>query len=75
MTPMTATLPMDIIAFDFAVMKVTTTRGHMYILVIVDVATRFVILEAMKTRTAEETATTLLRVFSLFGFPRVVQHD
>ncbi len=74
-TPLTATLPMDHICWDFFGPFKTSERGYNIVLLIVDIATRFVILRAMQTKTAEEVAMTLLEVFSNFGFPKIVQHD
>ena len=74
-SPMTATLPFDVIAFDFAGPFSETVLGHKLILIIVDVATRYVFLRALKTREAKEVAAVLLESFCMFGFPRVVQHD
>jgi transposase InsO family protein len=70
-----AELPMDHIAFDTAQPSVTTPEGYNYILVIVCVCTRFIWLRALKTKTAQETATTLYLLFMEFGFPKILQSD
>jgi hypothetical protein len=74
-SPVLATLPMDHIAWDHAKMGVETSGGLKYMLVIVDIATRFVFLRPVVSKAAEITATALLGIFFEFGFPRVIQHD
>ena len=72
---MTASLPMDMIAWDFAGPFKRTDDGYEYVLVIVDIASRFMILRKLKTKQMEEVAMVLLEVFADFGVPKSVQHD
>ena len=72
---MTASLPMDMIAWDFAGPFKKTDDGYEYVLVIVDIASRFMILRKLKTKQMEEVAMVLLEVFADFGVPKSVQHD
>ena len=74
-SPVTATLPFDHIAIDLAGPLPTSESGFNYILVLVDIATRFVLLRPLQTKEAEEIAWTLLTVFADFGLPKVIQHD
>jgi hypothetical protein len=66
--------PFDHIAFDFVVLN-TSMNGYNFILLIVDVLTRFVILRAIKEKTAERVAWTMLCVFADFGVPKIMQSD
>ena len=68
-SPVTASLPMDMIAWDFAGPFKKTDDGYEYVLVIVDIASRFMILRKLKTKQMEEVAMVLLEVFADFGFP------
>lgn len=69
-----AALPMDHVGFDLKHMP-TSVEGYNYVLVVVDVCTRFVFFRALRTATAVEVARKLLRVFQDFGFPRILQSD
>lgn len=74
-TSVTATLPFDQCAIDFIGPFPTSENSFNYILLIVDIATRFVILRPLQTKEAEEMVWTLLQVFADFGLPKVIQHD
>ena len=49
--------------------------GHRFICVYQDHLTKFVVLKALKTKTAAEVAYHLLDVFTLFGTPCILQSD
>ena len=53
----------------------TTERGHRYILVLVDYATRYPEAVPMKTIEAEAVAEKLLGIYSRLGFPKEVLTD
>ena len=72
--PVTATLPMDHVVWDLADMR-RSEKGFKFILILVDVATKFMFLRALKTKVAEEIAPTLLEIISNFGFPKIIQSD
>jgi hypothetical protein len=74
-SPVTATLPIDHVAIDFIGPLQTSEKGHNYVLLLVDIATRFVVLRPLQTKSAEVVAWTLLKMFSDFGLPKVIQHD
>jgi len=69
-----AVQPFDHIAIDLAQFP-TTPRDNTYLLVIVDVATKFVNLHALTNKSATTVAAALLSVFALFGFPQIIQSD
>ena len=53
-----------------------TEKGNKYILVAVDMATRFCVIEALPTKEAHSVAAALrARVFAIFGSPRVLVSD
>jgi transposase InsO family protein len=84
LTPITAELPFDHIAIDFAgpfpeaPLHYNASRSsprYSYILVTIDVCTRFVFLRPCIDTTALSTAQTLWQVFCDFGLPRIIQSD
>ena len=60
--------------WDLADMR-RSGKGFKFILILVDVATKFMFLQALKTKVAEEIASTLLEIISNFGFPKIIQLD
>jgi transposase InsO family protein len=69
-----ATYPMDHIAIDNAHMPVDV-NGYAYVLVIVDICTRFIFLRALKDLSALTIARKLFKLFCEVGFPRIIQSD
>ncbi|MEZ0209074.1 MAG: RNase H-like domain-containing protein [Candidatus Paceibacterota bacterium] len=67
-------LPMDHIAIDCAYMPVDA-KGYAFILVIVDICTRFVFLRALKELTGMAVGRKLFKLFCEVGFPQIVQSD
>lgn len=72
---MHATFPFDHVCVDLAQLPSTTTTGINFILILVDVATRFVILRPLMDKTALAVARAVWDICSLFGFPRRIQSD
>jgi len=73
--PLTASRPMDHIAIDLIGPFWTTEAGYNFILIIVDVATRFVFLRPLRVKSMEAVAWELMKVFCDFGVPRIMQCD
>ena len=69
-----ANLPWDHIGFDLK-QFICSKRGFVYMLVVVDVCTRFVFLRALKNKDMHTVALTLLEIFCDVGFPKIVQSD
>ena len=69
-----AILPLDHIAIDLKSMP-TSKHGNAYYLLIIDVATRFVFLRPLVSKSAYSVAQTLLRLFCDLGFPKILQSD
>ena len=74
MTPVTAAMPWDHIAVDLKSLP-KSAKGHSYILVIVDVFTKFTFLRPLKSKAASVVAKELLILFSDVGYPRILQSD
>ena len=70
-----AELPGDHWAIDLAGPFPTSNHANHYLLVMVDIATRFVILQAIPDKQAVTIAQHLFQVFCDFGFPKILQSD
>ena len=75
LTPVSVTLPMDLIAIDFVCGLPETSDGFTVGLIIIDCATHFVFLHSLKSKSSEAVAEALLEVFCNFGFPWEIQSD
>ena len=65
----------DHLVMDFIGLFLTTERGYMFILIIVDVLTRFVILKPVQDKRAITVAYVLVNVFTNFGILKILQSD
>jgi hypothetical protein len=70
-----AHLPGEHMTVDLAGDFPLSSKKNTYLLVLTDVCTRFVILKAIPDKTAATVATTLFDIFTLIGFPQVLQSD
>lgn len=52
-----------------------TSNNNTYILVLLDVATRFVVLRPITDKAAKTVARELISIFSLVGYPRILNSD
>ncbi|KAK4519471.1 uncharacterized protein ATC70_009707 [Mucor velutinosus] len=66
---------MDHVVFDLGGFDCTTPRGNNFILVVLDLFSRFIVLRAIPDKSATTVAKELVSIFSLLGYPRVVGHD
>ena len=71
---MLAERPGDLYQVDVTHMP-ESAEGHCYLLVLVDVFTRFVLLKAVKSINGAEVALALLEWFCVIGPPKVIQSD
>lgn len=65
----------DHIVYDLGTFNVTSERGNNFILVVVDLFSRFTILRPLKDKTAVSVAKELVFLFSLMGYPKIISHD
>jgi hypothetical protein len=71
-----AFLPFDHIGFDLAgPLPVTNEKQSVYLMVIVDICTKYVILRALPNKQSDTVAKCLIEVFGDYGFPRIMQSD
>lgn len=70
-----AELPFDHVAIDLAGPFTTSDTGNHYLLVVVDVCTRFVFLRAIPDKRAITIAQELFKIFCDVGFPKILQDD
>jgi transposase InsO family protein len=69
-----ATLPGEHISIDTATFTMSEA-GNVHALIVVDVCTRFVFLEAIPDKAATTIAGRLFKLFCLIGFPKILQSD
>jgi transposase InsO family protein len=74
LTSIRAKLPMDHVAIDHYTMNVMS-EGYAAVLLLVDICTGFVFLRPVKDYTAGEAIRACIDVFTLFGFPKIIQSD
>lgn len=67
--------PFSVVQIDVVGPLPKTTRGHQYILTLLDVATRYVHATPLRVITAKGVVKGLLDFFSHFGMPRRIQTD
>ena len=70
-----AKFPFDHIVIDLLGPLPLSSNACSYLLVLIDVCSRFVILEPIQDKSAHSIAASLLKTFSRFGLPKVVQSD
>lgn len=73
--PVLATLPGDSWGIDLAGPFTTSLRGNNYLLVMIDIASKFYILRAIPDKSALSVATEILDVICTFGPMRKLQSD
>ena len=69
-----AYLPCDHLQIDLAQLP-TSTEGHVYCLLCVDVFTGFLFLEPLKDKQMDTIARALWKIFTVIGVPRILQSD
>lgn len=67
--------PWDHVAIDLAVDLPESDAGFKHILILVDVATRFVVTKPLRDKSMETVARAMYEVFALFGPPKIMQSD
>lgn len=72
--PIHAYLPGDHWAIDLASFP-TSRRGNNYLLVMVDVCTRFCVLHALPDKSSDTVVQAVIHTFCDYGFPRYLQSD
>ena len=75
LTTITASLPFDHVAIDLFGPFTPTPDGYTFILLLVDIFTRFTLLAPLLRKNAECTAAALYMMFCNFGFPKIIQSD
>ncbi|CDH61355.1 hypothetical protein RO3G_00241 [Lichtheimia corymbifera JMRC:FSU:9682] len=73
--PIHAYLPGDHWAIDLAGPFDTSNRGNIYLLVMVDVCTRFCVLHALPDKSSDTVVQAVVHTFCDYGFPRYLQSD
>ena len=71
----TSNYPFEHIAIDLAGPFPTSFIGNNFLFVLIDIHSRFVLLKPIKNKTMEIIAETLIELFTIFGFPKILQSD
>ena len=72
--PINAKLPMDHIQMDLHEFSVAS-EGRCYLLVVIDVCSKFCWLRALRDKNPITVAKKLWKIFTDFGFPKILQSD
>jgi len=75
MSAIHAQLPGEHMAVDLAGPFPEKSDGNLFLLILVDVCTRFVILEPIPNKEAITICNVLFKIFTTIGFPRILQSD
>jgi transposase InsO family protein len=75
MKSLLADRPMDHIVIDLLGPWATTPEGYSFVLVVVDVHSRFVFLRALRDKSARSVAEALLLIFADFGPAKILSSD
>lgn len=70
-----AIFPMDQVAIDLAGKIQKSKDGFQYVLIVVDVATKYVWIRCLYSKQTGEVISHLVKIFSAFGFPKIVSSD
>ena len=65
----------DHIVMDLGTFDITTPRGNNFMLVVMDLFSRFIILRAIPDKLATTIAKELVGIWSLFGYSKIITHD
>eukprot|EP00732_Lithocolla_globosa_P002720 Lithocolla_globosa_v1_NODE_1885_length_2273_cov_105.862940.p1 type:complete len:430 gc:universal NODE_1885_length_2273_cov_105.862940:1906-617(-) len=69
-----ADVPLDHLVIDL-IGPMPTSEGNSYIMVVVDIASRFIWLRAIPDKTAPTVASVLITIWADFGWPRILGSD
>lgn len=72
---LSASDPWDHVAMDLAVDLPRSRNGNVHILIMVDVASRFVVAKPLPDKTEHTVARAVLEIFTTFGPPKAMQSD
>jgi hypothetical protein len=75
LSPISADQPFDHIAIDLAGPFPVSPRGNTYLLVLIDIHSRFACLRAIPDKCSPTIGATLFHIFTSFGFPKIIQSD
>ncbi|KAG2191771.1 hypothetical protein INT47_012821 [Mucor saturninus] len=75
LTNVVAFRPFDHVAIDLCGEFPVSEDGHTYMLVLVDVCSKYVILRPLPNKNSTTIAKALIKIFGDYGFPKVMQSD
>ena len=75
LTNVVANRPFDHVAIDLAGPLPATEDGYIYLLVLTDICTKYVVIRALQNKQSDTIAKALINIFGDYGFPRIMQSD
>lgn len=75
LTSVVAQRPFDHVAIDLAGPLAITEEGYMYLLVLTDICTKYIVIRPLKNKQSDTIAKTLIKIFGDYGWPRIMQSD
>lgn len=70
-----AYLPFDHIGIDLLGPLPVTRNGNIFVLVVIDVCTRYTIIRPLKNKQSDTVAIELIKIFGDYGIPKIIQSD
>ena len=75
LTSVVANRPFDHVAIDLAGPLPMTEDGYMYVLVLTDICTKYVVVRAIPNKQSDTVAKVLVNIFGDYGWPFIIQSD
>ena len=75
LTNIVAHAPFDHVTLDLAGPMPVTERENVYLLVLIDICTRYTILRAIPNKQSDTVARILVSIFGDYGFPKIISSD
>jgi len=75
LTSVVANRPFDHVAIDLAGPLPITEQGCLYLLVLTDICTKYVVIRALPNKQSDTVAKALVSIFGDYGWPFIIQSD
>lgn len=75
LTSVVAQRPFDHVSIDLAGPLAPTEEGYVYLFVLTDICTKYIVIRPLKNKQSDTVAKTLMSIFGDYGVARIVQSD
>lgn len=75
LTNIVAHRPFDHVAIDLAGPLPVSSTGHIYLLVLTDICTKYIVIRPLRNKQSDTVAKALIKIFGDYGFPFIIQSD